>query len=133
MATAHLPDAVEGDEPVQRTTWKNWVGPVFYLALVVFAIAGKIHLFSSPFFSGDPVSALADPSYGGEEFRLIHRLTSENASAEERGRLIRELEALPVRIYPFHWRWLLINKVQPLDAWDDQGFHPERCGAGVWH
>jgi hypothetical protein len=112
---------------VQRTTWKSWVGPVSCLVLVVFAIACKIHLFPDPFFSQDPVLTFADPAYGGEEFHLIHRLTSENVSAEERGRLIRELEALPVRIYPFHSRWLLINKVDPSGAWDDQGFHPERC------
>jgi hypothetical protein len=84
-------------------------------------------LIPGPFFSEDPVSTFADAPYGEEGFRLIQRLSSKNVAAEERQRLIGELEALPVRLYPFHKRWLLINKVQPFEAWDDQGFHPERC------
>src|SRR5437899_311322 len=62
----------------------------------------------------------------GDEFRLIERITAKNLSPNERQRLIAELEALPVRKYQFHHRWMLINEVSPFEAWDAEGFHPNR-------
>lgn len=62
-----------------------------------------------------------------DEFHVINRIRAEDIAADQRQCLIAELDALPVRIYPFHHRWLLINNVYPMEAWDDDGFHPERC------
>jgi hypothetical protein len=61
----------------------------------------------------------------GDEYPLIKRISSEK-DLTERARLIAELERMPVRIYQYHDRWLLINNVAPYDAWDEEGFHPER-------
>jgi hypothetical protein len=78
-------------------------------------------------FRGNLMLPVSPESAFGDEFRLINRISAENIAADERQRLIAELDALPVRIYPFHSRWLLINNVYPAEAWDDDGFHPERC------
>ena len=58
----------------------------------------------------------------GNERELIKRIRS--AADATRSELIGELETLPVRIYQYHHRWLLINDVHPFGPWTDCGFDP---------
>jgi hypothetical protein len=58
---------------------------------------------------------------GSEEHVVIGRIRSA-ATPEEREKQIRELEALPVKIYPFHSRWSVIHDVSSYDGWTDEGY-----------
>jgi hypothetical protein len=62
----------------------------------------------------------------GPEYSLIHQITSKNLAPTERSKLVHQLAELPVDIYPYHHRWLLIHCVMPFQSWDDDGFHPDR-------
>jgi hypothetical protein len=61
----------------------------------------------------------------GEEYALISRIEAAETEAE-RNRLIADLERMPVRIYPFHSRWMLINDIQPFECWREDGYDPSR-------
>ena len=60
----------------------------------------------------------------GKELQLIMQIQTCKSEAE-RKRLIKKLDKVPVKIYPFHHRWLLINDVQPFHCWGDNGYSPE--------
>jgi hypothetical protein len=62
----------------------------------------------------------------GDEYSLIKRI-QQSSSTHERQRLIAELDAMPIRIYHFYHRWMLIHDVSPNESWNADGFHPERC------
>jgi hypothetical protein len=63
------------------------------------------------------------PFSWGDELQLIEQIWTA-ASAEERSRLISQLDEHPVVIYPFHSRWLLINNIHPWHCWTDDGYNP---------
>ena len=70
----------------------------------------------------DPLESLGK-LIGSEEHVVIGRIRSA-ATPEEREKQIRELEALPVKIYPFHSRWSVIHDVSSFDGWTDEGYDP---------
>ncbi len=47
-------------------------------------------------------------------------------SPEERDRLITQLEAMPIEIYPFFHRWLIVQKISPFECWTDAGYDPSQ-------
>ena len=49
------------------------------------------------------------------------------ASADQRFRLIEQLEQVPVQRLHFHDRWTRIHAVEfPFDCWEEDGYYPER-------
>jgi Domain of unknown function (DUF4375) len=54
---------------------------------------------------------------------LIVQLTP-TTSAEERSRLISQLDALPIGSYAFNHRWLVVHDIRPYQCWTDEGYDP---------
>lgn len=86
----------------------------------------------SAFFASAVVSVIFSACYrthivipGQEEFELIMKIQTEE-SQSERTRLISKLESLPVEIYDFSSRWLIMNKVEPFECWTDDGYDPSQ-------
>lgn len=57
----------------------------------------------------------------GDEYQLIEEIRAAKSDIQ-REQLTAKLADTPVRIYPFHSRWMLINDVQPFDCWTDSGY-----------
>ncbi len=100
------------------------------LAAVLVAAVGFAAFRSAParWRNPFPKSAITNhrrPSLLGEELELIEQIRK-TSSTDERSRLISQLEKLPVRKYQFHDRWLLINDIDPLNCWTDDGYDPSR-------
>lgn len=60
-----------------------------------------------------------------EEGNLIREIQNAE-SAEERTRLIHELEAMPVNVCSFSGRWMGVHAVRSPGGWDDEGFDHRR-------
>lgn len=87
-----------------------------YVVSVVVIVSGLLLVLYHMDYDNTP--------FGGE-FGLINRILTARSDTE-RKRLIAELEKLPVEIYPFHHRWLLINDIQPWSCWSETGYDSSR-------
>lgn len=47
-------------------------------------------------------------------------------SPEERDRLIDQLEAMPIKVFPFFHRWFLVQNIGPFECWTDAGYDPSQ-------
>jgi hypothetical protein len=98
------------------------------VAALLVAALGFAAVRSAPegWFSAAPESAIMTdhrPFSWGEELELIEQIRK-TSSAEQRSRLISQLDKLPVKFHPFYSRWWLINDLDPFPCWTDDGYDP---------
>jgi hypothetical protein len=60
-----------------------------------------------------------------KEYELINAIRT-SKSELERSQLIEDLDQLPVRIYPFYSRWMIVHDVYPFDCWTETGYDSTR-------
>ena len=101
-----------------RFTWRR---TTVIIALVAFGIAAV--LVPATMNLREPIALRESPFSRDEELVLIERIRAA-PSAEERSRLISELEKLPVKFHPFYSRWIAINDADPFHCWTDNGYNP---------
>lgn len=70
----------------------------------------------------DPVDCFGHLS-SSNEISLLIKIERAN-SAEEREKLITELEREPVKLHPFYSRWLNIHGSDIYAGWSDNGYDP---------
>ena len=104
--------------PRVRFTFRQMVVVVALVALGILAVLGSPTMNPrQPFdLRNSPVSLDA-------ELELIERIRAATR-AEERSRLISELDQLPVKFHPFYSRWIAINDADPFRCWSDTGYDP---------
>jgi len=113
-------------------TIAGWLAACVSLAAIGWVVRGRLAPWADGLstrigrIDGQPASEFAFPIMTtSDEYDLLNQIRKAPTAAK-RTELISDLEQVPIDIYPFHHRWLLINEVEPFACWNDAGYDHTR-------